>query len=344
MTAATVQPDNERSGEGSAAPRRTATICVARGWAALPASYRIPDVAPTLEEARAWCQQLAESHYENFHVASWFLARTPASALSRHLRLLPRLRRSGRRGWATAAGPGAARSVGPRTGRLLRRPRASSGLCRAGRDHPRLLHSQGALCRSADRLSPGSDRHALRNHGGRAGLLPLLGQSGRPPGALRLRRSRAKNTSASPMQPAPRCNWPTSGRMCAWTSPRAASTCRRTTCGASASATTTIAAGIATPEFRALLRLRSRLRAFALRAGPAADRHGQPRSGARSRSVQPRRPGDSARHRAPRITTCSARARPSRRRSKLALALRAAQRQGFLHFSASARASTEKAA
>jgi len=44
-----------------------------RGWAALPASYRIPDVAPTLEEAQAWCRELAESHYENFHVASWFL-------------------------------------------------------------------------------------------------------------------------------------------------------------------------------------------------------------------------------------------------------------------------------
>ena len=46
---------------------------IARGWAALPASYRIPDVAPTLSEARAYCKQLAESHYENFHVASWFL-------------------------------------------------------------------------------------------------------------------------------------------------------------------------------------------------------------------------------------------------------------------------------
>jgi squalene synthase HpnC len=44
-----------------------------RGWDALPASYRIPEVAPTLDEARAWCRRLAESHYENFHVASWFL-------------------------------------------------------------------------------------------------------------------------------------------------------------------------------------------------------------------------------------------------------------------------------
>ncbi|HEY2844488.1 MAG TPA: squalene synthase HpnC [Bryobacteraceae bacterium] len=46
---------------------------VARGWAALPANYRIPEVAPTLAEARTYCKQLAESHYENFHVASWFL-------------------------------------------------------------------------------------------------------------------------------------------------------------------------------------------------------------------------------------------------------------------------------
>ncbi len=46
---------------------------LARGWAALPAGYRIPDVAPTLAEAQAWCRKLAESHYENFHVATWFL-------------------------------------------------------------------------------------------------------------------------------------------------------------------------------------------------------------------------------------------------------------------------------
>jgi len=46
---------------------------IERGWAALPASYSIPQTAPTLDEARAWCRALAESHYENFHVASWFL-------------------------------------------------------------------------------------------------------------------------------------------------------------------------------------------------------------------------------------------------------------------------------
>lgn len=46
---------------------------IEKAWAALPASYRMPAVAPSLEEARAWCKNLAETHYENFHVASWFL-------------------------------------------------------------------------------------------------------------------------------------------------------------------------------------------------------------------------------------------------------------------------------
>ena len=37
--------------------------------------------------------------------------------------------------------------------------------------------------------------------------------------------------------PAPRCNWQTSGRMCAWISPKTAYTFRKTTCAALASAT-----------------------------------------------------------------------------------------------------------
>jgi squalene synthase HpnC len=45
------------------------------GWNALPESYRIPATAPSLEEARAYCERLAKSHYENFSVATWFLPR-----------------------------------------------------------------------------------------------------------------------------------------------------------------------------------------------------------------------------------------------------------------------------
>lgn len=43
------------------------------GWNALPDSYRIPESAPSLADARAYCERLAKSHYENFSVATWFL-------------------------------------------------------------------------------------------------------------------------------------------------------------------------------------------------------------------------------------------------------------------------------
>jgi squalene synthase HpnC len=64
MTTAAQEPDKEM---------REKQAVIERAWASLPSSYAIPEVAPTLDEARAWCQRLAESHYENFHVASWFL-------------------------------------------------------------------------------------------------------------------------------------------------------------------------------------------------------------------------------------------------------------------------------
>ena len=64
MNAATAQPDK---------PELENEALLARGWAALPTGYRIPEVAPTLDEALAYCRQLAESHYENFHVVTWFL-------------------------------------------------------------------------------------------------------------------------------------------------------------------------------------------------------------------------------------------------------------------------------
>ena len=57
--------------ETSAAEHNQALL--AEGWRALPASYRFPARVPTLEEAQQYCRTLAESHYENFHVASWLL-------------------------------------------------------------------------------------------------------------------------------------------------------------------------------------------------------------------------------------------------------------------------------
>jgi squalene synthase HpnC len=55
-----------------ATPAVTNTLAE-QGWAALPPEYRMPDNRPTLAEAQAYCRRLSETHYENFHVASWFL-------------------------------------------------------------------------------------------------------------------------------------------------------------------------------------------------------------------------------------------------------------------------------
>jgi squalene synthase HpnC len=63
MNPAATQPETQASSDE----------LIARGWAALPPGYRIPDVVPTLSEARDYCRLLAETHYENFHVATWFL-------------------------------------------------------------------------------------------------------------------------------------------------------------------------------------------------------------------------------------------------------------------------------
>ena len=41
--------------------------------AGAPTEYLEPAVRPSLEEAKAYCKHLAETHYENFHVATWFL-------------------------------------------------------------------------------------------------------------------------------------------------------------------------------------------------------------------------------------------------------------------------------
>jgi squalene synthase HpnC len=54
--------------QSSLAQRDTAS-----GWSALPPEYAIPETAPSLADARAYCERLARSHYENFSVATWFL-------------------------------------------------------------------------------------------------------------------------------------------------------------------------------------------------------------------------------------------------------------------------------
>ncbi len=49
---------------------RGATLGLLEG---APAPYGTPAARPSAAEAQAWCKHLAETHYENFHVATFFL-------------------------------------------------------------------------------------------------------------------------------------------------------------------------------------------------------------------------------------------------------------------------------
>src|SRR6266851_3487332 len=49
------------------------TATTTNAWSRLPASYAIPDQAPTLEDSQAYCRHVARTHYENFSVATWIL-------------------------------------------------------------------------------------------------------------------------------------------------------------------------------------------------------------------------------------------------------------------------------
>jgi squalene synthase HpnC len=51
----------------------TQSDALAHGWSRLPAAYAIPQTAPALAEAQNYCAHLAQTHYENFSVATWFL-------------------------------------------------------------------------------------------------------------------------------------------------------------------------------------------------------------------------------------------------------------------------------
>jgi phytoene/squalene synthetase len=79
---------------------------LARGWARCRRAIASRGRAHARRGARL-VPQLAESHYENFH-SHVVPAQGAAPAFSRHLRLLPHLRRSGRRGGRPLRGAGAA--------------------------------------------------------------------------------------------------------------------------------------------------------------------------------------------------------------------------------------------
>ena len=207
---------------------------IARGWAALPASYRIPEVAPTLDEARAYCRQLAESHYENFHVATWFLPK----ALRPHFQSIYAYCRISDDLGDEVGDRAVALALLDLWGREL-------DACYEGRARHPVFVALAETIRAcsipkepfADLLVAFRQDQTVTRYATMDDVLGYCHYSANPVGRLVLYACgevRSKKISGSPTPPAPHCNSPTSGRMCAWTSPKAASIFRRTTCAASA--------------------------------------------------------------------------------------------------------------
>jgi len=64
------------TGQAELAPREIKpAVPLADSLVGAPTQYLTPELRPTVEEARAWCHDLATTHYENFHVATFFLPR-----------------------------------------------------------------------------------------------------------------------------------------------------------------------------------------------------------------------------------------------------------------------------
>ena len=279
---------------------------LARGWAALPESYRIPDVAPPLSEARAWCKQLAESHYENFHVATWFLPK----ALRPHFHSIYAYCRISDDLGDEVGDHAVALALLDLWGQEL-------DACYEGRArHPVFV----ALAETindcfipkgpfADLLAAFRQDQTVNRFATMDDLLAYCRYSANPVGRLVLYASGEANEDEKFRLSDATCSALQLANF--WQDVRVDFAKNRVYLpqkdmeffGVSDE---TIADGIATPEFRGLLRTEVEYaRGSSKRL--AADRHGQSRPGHRSRPLQPRRPRDSARHRTVRLR-CAERA------------------------------------
>ncbi len=178
MTTATLHPDND------ALPQDE---LIARGWSALPTAYRMPAAPPSLEEARAWCKRLAESHYENFHVATWFLPK----ALRPHFHAIYAYCRVSDDLGDEVGDPAISLALLDMWGREL--DACYEGCAR----HPVFVALKETIRACSIPKEPFADLLTAfrqdqtvtryRYHARSSGVLPLFSESSRPPGAVRLR-------------------------------------------------------------------------------------------------------------------------------------------------------------
>ena len=115
-------------------------------------------------------------------------------------------------------------------------------------------HSARAFCRSADRVSPGPDGHALSRHSTTCWAIATIRQIRSAIWCCISAAIAMPSGSSFPTTPAPRCSWRTSGRMSPWTTRRGGFICRWKTWRSSASAKSDIAERRATPQFLEMMK------------------------------------------------------------------------------------------
>jgi len=229
VTAATTKEALKRE----AVPERDSEELLARGWAALPVSYRIPDKVPTLEEARVWCRHLAETHYENFHVATWFLPeklRPHFHSIYAYCRVSDDL----------------GDEVGSKDSALALLDFWGHELdaCYAGRTRHPVFVALAETIRAcgipkepfADLLTAFRQDQIVTRYANMDEVLGYCRYSANPVGRLVLYAcgEASEEKFSCPTRRARRCNLQISGKMFAWTGARIVSICPRTTCSDSA--------------------------------------------------------------------------------------------------------------
>ena len=127
--------------------------------------------------------------------------------------LLPLGGRFGRRNPGQRPGAGAACLVGNGIGRMLRGQAVTPGFCSTARNGDRKGCSKAAVRGFAEGFSAGPGGEAIPEVGRSAGLLRVLGESGRTIGVCISATTATRIGKNFRTQRARRCNWRISGRM-----------------------------------------------------------------------------------------------------------------------------------
>ena len=240
-------------------------------WARLPPEYAIPELLLRWRRREDYCRRLARSHYENFSVASWFL---PSHLRQHFFNVYAYCRISDDLG-DEVGDPAVSLQLLDEWEAELNACydgcTAASGIRRAREDDPRVRDSAARICGSADGVPPGPDHRRAMRHSRMCWDTAGTRQIPWDIWCCICAGIAMPSGSSFPTTLAPRCNWRTSGRTSPWIIAKGGSILPLEDLAVWRDEET-IRESESTPEFREMMRVRSRAGARLVRAGTAAGR------------------------------------------------------------------------